>query len=62
MTGKSKKKVVVSVTNDLVTDQRVKRSIEVLRELDFEVTFVGRKLKESLPVQDTLYKSVRFKL
>lgn len=61
MAGKSKKKVVVSVTNDLVTDQRVKRSIEVLLELGFEVCFVGRQLKESLPI-DRSYKTVRFKL
>ncbi|HBF20220.1 MAG TPA: glycosyltransferase [Cryomorphaceae bacterium] len=61
MASKNKKKVVVSVTNDLVTDQRVKRSIEVLQELGFEVCFVGRQLRESLPVEQP-YKTVRFKL
>ncbi len=61
MAGKSNKKVVVSVTNDLVTDQRVKRSIEVLLELGFEVTFIGRQLPESLPIERP-YKTVRFKL
>src|SRR5690606_8896668 len=55
------KKVVVSVTNDLVTDQRVKRSIEVLRELGYEVTFVGRLLPGSLPVERD-YRCVRFRL
>lgn len=57
----NKKKVVVSVTNDLATDQRVKRTIEVLRELEFEVCFVGRLLPASLPISED-YKTVRFKL
>ena len=42
------KKVVLSVTNDLVTDQRVKRSIGVLREMGCEITLVGRLLPQSL--------------
>lgn len=58
---KSMKKVVVSVTNDLSTDQRVQRSISILRELGFAITFVGRKLPQSLPFEPG-YETVRFKL
>lgn len=55
------KKAVVTVTNDLVTDQRVMRTIGVLRDLGFEPTFVGRKLPGSLRFQQP-YPSHRFKL
>lgn len=55
------KKAVVTVTNDLVTDQRVMRTIGVLRELGFEPTFVGRQLPQSLPFEKP-YPSYRFKL
>lgn len=57
----NKKTVVISVTNDLVTDQRVKRSIEVFLEKGYDVCFVGRKLKNSLEI-DRIYETVRFKL
>jgi glycosyltransferase involved in cell wall biosynthesis len=55
------KKVVVSVTNDLVTDQRVLRSIEVLQELGCEVHFVGRCLPASMPTNFP-FASTRFRL
>ncbi len=55
------KKVVVSVTNDLMTDQRVQRTIAVLQSLGYEVTFVGRQLANSLPVK-LPYHTRRFKL
>ncbi len=55
------KKVVVTVTNDLVTDQRVMRTIGVLQSLGFEATFVGRKLKGSLPFEAPI-KHHRFSL
>lgn len=44
------KKAVVSVTNDLVTDQRVQRTISVLQTRGYAVSFVGRLLPNSLPV------------
>ena len=44
------KKVILSVTNDIATDQRVKRSAITLQEMGFEVTVVGRQLVNSLPV------------
>jgi glycosyltransferase involved in cell wall biosynthesis len=55
------KRVVVSVTNDLSTDQRVQRSIGVLEDLGLAPTFVGRLLPESPPFSAT-YDHHRFKL
>lgn len=57
----SKKKVIVSVTNDLVTDQRVNRICYSLLKLNYEVLLVGRKQKNSLPI-DRKYKVKRFNL
>lgn len=55
------KKAVVSVTNDLVTDQRVQRTIAVMQDMGFHVTFVGRKLPGSLPA-NLGCKTRRFRL
>ena len=54
-------RVIVSVTNDIVTDQRVERTCEVLRALGADVTLMGRKLNKSLPV-DRPYKVKRWRL
>lgn len=55
------KKIIVSVTNDLVTDQRVAKVCNSLQEDGFEVILVGRKLHNSLPVHRK-YKTKRFSL
>lgn len=55
------KRIVISVTNDLTTDQRVGKTCEVLSEIGYDVILVGRKLKKSLPIQRN-YKTIRFKL
>ncbi len=47
----SAKCVIVSVTNDLATDNRVHRTCTVLQELGYEVLLVGRKLPGSLPLE-----------
>ncbi len=57
----NKKSVVISVSNDLVTDQRVARSIEVLQDLNYDITLIGRKLPNSMDLNRP-FKTIRFKL
>jgi hypothetical protein len=57
----SKQKIIVSVTNDLTTDQRVAKICNTLIELNFDVILAGRKLGNSLPIQRP-YTTKRFNL
>ena len=61
MNSKSKKRVVVSVINDLSTDQRVHKSCLSIQNAGFEVLLIGRVLKNSLPVNRS-YPTHRMKL
>jgi glycosyltransferase involved in cell wall biosynthesis len=54
-------RVIVSVTNDLVTDQRVKRLCDTLYQHDYEIILTGRFLASSLPLEGRLYKTRRVK-
>ena len=56
------KRVIVSVSNDLVTDNRVRRTCTVFSELGFEVLLVGRLRKKSLPLEYHNIKTHRFRL
>lgn len=54
-------KIIVSVTNDLTTDQRVYKVCNTLLKNGFEILLVGRKLKTSLPILRN-YPTKRFQL
>jgi glycosyltransferase involved in cell wall biosynthesis len=56
------KRAIVSVVNDLVSDQRVDKTCSILQELDYEVVLVGRKKKASPSLPERSYTMKRMKL
>jgi glycosyltransferase involved in cell wall biosynthesis len=58
----AKSKIIVSVTSDLVSDNRVHKYCTTLHNMGFEVLLIGRKFKNSLPVQNRSYQTKRFSL
>jgi glycosyltransferase involved in cell wall biosynthesis len=57
----SRQRIILSVTNDLVTDQRVHRSSTALTLAGYDVVLVGRRLPGSEPL-DRPYRTVRMRL
>ncbi len=55
-------RVIMSVTSDLVTDQRVQRSASALKEAGYQVMVVGRRLPQSLSMPGKRYRTKRFRL
>ncbi len=57
-----KKRITVAVSNDLFTDQRVAKVCRFLVSEGFEVTLIGRKRMNSLPMPILPYRTKRLKL
>jgi glycosyltransferase involved in cell wall biosynthesis len=55
------KKIIVTVTNDLSTDQRVDKVCTTLLNDGYRVLLIGRKLKNSIPISRD-YKTKRIQL
>lgn len=54
-------RIIVSVTSDLVTDQRVHKVCTTLADLGYEIVLIGRKLPGSLPINRN-YRTIRMNL
>lgn len=56
------KRIIISVTTDLVTDQRVHRAAITLHEAGYKVTVVGRRQNKSLPLSPQVYRTKQMHL
>ncbi|HSZ25102.1 MAG TPA: glycosyltransferase [Cytophagaceae bacterium] len=56
------KKIIVSVTTDLVTDQRVHKVCSSLDKEGYAIVLVGRQKNDSAPLSNRLYTAQRFRL
>ena len=56
-----KKKIIISVTNDLSTDQRVKKVCGTLNAMNFDILLIGRKRHTSLKLKRP-YQTKRMRL
>ena len=55
-----RKKIIVSVISDLVTDQRVQKECNTFYKMGYDVLLVGRKSKRNFLLKDLPYKTIRF--
>lgn len=56
------KKVILSVTNDLISDQRLHKTASFLHEKGFDVLVIGRKYKNSPALSEKQYRTKRLHL
>lgn len=62
MNSHNKKRIIVSVTSDLVSDNRVHKTCSTLTRMGFDVLLVGRELPNSLVLSPRNYVTKRMKL
>lgn len=55
-----KKKILVSVISDLVTDQRVQKECNTLNKIGYDVLLIGRKSELSFGLNELPFKTIRF--
>jgi len=55
-----RKKIIVSVISDLVTDQRVQKECNTLHKMGYEVLLIGRKSKRDFLLNHLPYQTIRF--
>jgi len=53
--------IAISVTNDLIQDQRMHRICKTLYDAGYNVTLIGRLRQNSSPIDDKVYKQVRLR-
>jgi glycosyltransferase involved in cell wall biosynthesis len=58
----SQPRAIVSVTNDLYTDQRVHKVCTFLHEKGYDVLLIGRKKRTSTALPERVYKTKRMRL
>jgi glycosyltransferase involved in cell wall biosynthesis len=58
----TQKIAIVSVINDLVTDNRVNKTCLALKECGYDVVLIGRKLPNSLAIPQWPFKAIRMRL
>lgn len=56
------KRIVISTTNDIATDQRMQKYCKTLNNAGYEILWTGRWKKNSLPVDEKHFKARRFVL
>jgi glycosyltransferase involved in cell wall biosynthesis len=54
-------RIIISATNDLTTDQRIKKTSDCFNELGYDILLIGRSIKNGLPLHSP-YKTCRFRL
>lgn len=55
-------RIIISVTSDLLTDQRVQRAAGTLKEAGHRVLVLGRRLPHSRPLPGKRFRCIRFRL